>query len=226
MKDRQSPVRKLTALGEFCFVLVTCSWFGIASSISSIATHSWDIAARVLVTDTSILIVVILELLALGAMWWIGRARGWSLDAGGVQPSWKLTAMGVLLCLLTLLLAFSVTALVNLVAPGTLHRRTHPEVSLLFFVLLVAINPVYEEMIETGYFVQSLRRYGGWIAVCASAAFRAFLHAYQGINTLLLIFPIGLIFGFVYWKWRRLWPLFVAHGLLDLYALFPGVRAL
>ena len=61
--------------------------------------------------------------------------------------------------------------------------------------------------------------------VCASAAFRAFLHAYQGINALVLIFPLGLLVGYAYWKWRRLWPVVVAHTLLDLWALIPGVLA-
>ena len=76
-------------------------------------------------------------------------------------------------------------------------------------------------MIETGYFVRSLERYGMWVAVFASALFRAFLHAYQGVNAIVVIFPIGLIFGFVYWRRRQLWPLVVAHVLFDLYALWP-----
>jgi hypothetical protein len=35
------------------------------------------------------------------------------------------------------------------------------------------------------------------------------------------ILPIGLLFGFVYWKWRRLWPLFIAHALFDVFAFIP-----
>jgi membrane protease YdiL (CAAX protease family) len=95
-----------------------------------------------------------------------------------------------------------------------------------FLALLVAVNPVFEETLEAGYFIQSLQRHGMWVAVGASAAFRAFLHAYQGLNALLLILPVGLIFGFAYWKWRRLWPLVFAHALLDLYALLPATRPL
>jgi membrane protease YdiL (CAAX protease family) len=83
------------------------------------------------------------------------------------------------------------------------------------------INPVFEEIIEAGYFVQSLQRFGMCSAVLMSAVFRAFLHAYQGIDAVVLIFPLGLIFGFLYWKWRRLWPLFIAHILFDLTAYFP-----
>ena len=30
---------------------------------------------------------------------------------------------------------------------------------------------------------------------------------------------VGLIFGFAYWRWRQLWPLFIAHAIMDFYAL-------
>jgi membrane protease YdiL (CAAX protease family) len=76
--------------------------------------------------------------------------------------------------------------------------------------------------LESGYFIQSLQRYGVWSAVLASACFRAFLHACHGITALIIIFPFELVFGFIYWRWRRLWPLFVAHVLFDLAADFPG----
>ena len=92
-------------------------------------------------------------------------------------------------------------------------------------ILTLAINPVFEEMIETGYFVQSLERYGMWVAVLASALFRAFLHAHLGVNAIVVVLPIGLIFGFVYWWRRQLWPLVVAHLLFDSYALFPRSHA-
>jgi membrane protease YdiL (CAAX protease family) len=92
-------------------------------------------------------------------------------------------------------------------------------------ILTLAINPVFEEMIETGYFVRSLERYGMWGAVLGSALFRAFLHAHLGVNAIVVVFPIGLIFGFVYWRRRQLWPLVVAHALFDLCALLPQSHA-
>jgi membrane protease YdiL (CAAX protease family) len=64
------------------------------------------------------------------------------------------------------------------------------------FLATVLINPVFEEPVETGYFIQSLQRSGPWVAVSASTTLRAFLRAYQGVNALALIFPTGLIFGF------------------------------
>jgi hypothetical protein len=108
---------------------------------------------------------------------------------------------------------------------GSTSLPVASHVSLPMLILTLAINPVFEEMIETGYFVGSLERYGMWGAVLASALFRAILHAHLGVNAIVVVFPIGLIFGFVYWRRRQLWPLVVAHVLFDLYALFPRSHA-
>ena len=174
------------------------------------------------VTNRSALRVAIIELLGLAVTFWIARTRSWPLAAWGFQPSWKSTGAGIILCLVTVLALSAITALANVFFPGTVHHRhSVSQLSLSVLVTFAVINPVFEEIIEAGYFVQSLQRFGMWSAVLASAFFRAFLHAYQGIDAAVLIFPLGLIFGFVYWKWRRLWPLFIAHVLFDLTAYFP-----
>jgi membrane protease YdiL (CAAX protease family) len=173
-------------------------------------------------TDRSALVVVALEFLGLMVTFWIARARNWPLRAWGFQPTWKLTGAGVVLCLVTTLIVEGIAVSANAISPGVVHRHAVSDLSLPVLVLLGLINPIWEEALETGYVVQSLQRYGMWSAVLASAFFRTFLHAYHGITALLIIFPIGLIFGFAYWKWRRLWPLYVAHVLFDLVAFFPG----
>ena len=62
-----------------------------------------------------------------------------------------------------------------------------------------------------------------WTAVLAGALFRASLHTlYVSFYVVAVNFAIGVIFGLVYWKWRRLWPLFIAHALFDFYALLPN----
>jgi len=172
-------------------------------------------------TDRSALVVVVLELFGLTVTFWIARARNWPLGAWGFQPTWKLTGAGVVLWLVTTLVVEGIAASANAISPGMVHQHSVSDLSLPVLILLGLINPIWEEALETGYFVQSLQRYGMWSAVLAGAFFRAFLHAYHGIAALIIIFPIGLIFGFVYWKWRRLWPLYVAHVLFDLVAFFP-----
>jgi membrane protease YdiL (CAAX protease family) len=174
------------------------------------------------VTNRSALRVAILELLGLAVTFWIARTRGWPLAAWGFQPSWKSIGAGIILCLVTVLVLSAIIALANVISPGSVdHRHSVSQLSLSVLITFAMINPVFEEIIEAGYFVQSLQRFGMCSAVLMSAVFRAFLHAYQGIDAVVLIFPLGLIFGFLYWKWRRLWPLFIAHILLDLTAYFP-----
>jgi membrane protease YdiL (CAAX protease family) len=176
---------------------------------------------KIPVTDRSTLRVAIFELFGLAVTFWIARTRGWPLGAWGFRPSWKLTGAGVLLCLITVLVLSAIVALSNIISPGAVHGHLASHMTLPVLVLFVAVNPFFEEAMEVGYFVQSLQRYGMWGTVLASAFFRAFLHAYQDITALVIIFPLGLIFGFVYWKWRRLWPLYIAHVLFDLYAMYP-----
>ena len=172
-------------------------------------------------TDRSALVVVVFELFGLTVTYWIARVRNWPLGAWGFQPTWKLSGAGVVLFLVTALVVEGIAASANAISPGMVHSASVSDLSPPVLILLCLINPIWEEALETGYFVQSLQRCGMWSAVLASAFFRAFLHAYHGITALIIIFPFGLIFGFVYWKWRRLWPLYVAHALFDLVAFYP-----
>ena len=82
--------------------------------------------------------------------------------------------------------------------------------------MFLLTNPFFEEAIETGYFVRVLQRFGMWPAVLASAFFRASLHAFFGLKGVVFLFGFGLVFALVYWQWRQLWPLVLAHLLVDL----------
>ncbi|WP_049975815.1 CPBP family intramembrane glutamic endopeptidase [Chthoniobacter flavus] len=222
----KSFIRNLSAPVEFFLVIFVCFWWGIIGSIVAVASHSWRVSSAVEFTDSGALTLVIIELSGLAVTFWSGRIRGWSFQSFGLQPTWRSTGAGFLLCLAAGSAIGVSVLLANAIFPGSaqfLPVASHVSVPLL--ILASAINPVFEETIEIGYFVRSLERYGMWAAVLASALFRAFLHAYQGANAIVVVFPIGLIFGFVYWKWRQLWPLIVAHALFDLYALFPRSHA-
>jgi membrane protease YdiL (CAAX protease family) len=182
------------------------------------------IAPKSRVTDLVARRMSLFELFGLAGLFGIAFIRGWPLAAWGFRPTWKLTGAGVLLALVTFLIVAAVTALANIMLPVPMHRHLSGQMSWGFFLLIVTLNPVFEEIVETGYFINALQRHGMWLAVIASAAFRAFLHLYQGVNAVVIVFPIGLIFGFVYWKWRRLWPLFIAHVIFDFMALCPGLH--
>jgi membrane protease YdiL (CAAX protease family) len=222
----KSFIRNLSAPAEFFLVVLVSFWWGIIGSIAVVVSLLWGASSTAKLTDSGALLLVIIELSALAVTFWIGRIRSWSFRSFGLQTAWRSTGAGILLCLTAGSAIYVSVVLANFMLPGAaqfLPVASH--VSMTLVILTSAINPVFEEIIETGYFIQSLQRHGMWSAVLASALFRAFLHAYQGVNAIVVIFPIGLIFGFVYWKWRQLWPLVIAHALFDLYALFSRSHA-
>jgi membrane protease YdiL (CAAX protease family) len=90
-------------------------------------------------------------------------------------------------------------------------------------ILSAAQNAVLEEVIMIGFLFTRLRQIG-WpvIAVIAfSAVIRGSYHLYQGFGGFLGNMIMGVVFGLIYLRWKRVGPLVVAHTVLDL-AAFVG----
>jgi membrane protease YdiL (CAAX protease family) len=88
-------------------------------------------------------------------------------------------------------------------------------------LLLSALqNAVVEEVIAVGYLMTRLRdlRWGVWAAIGTSAALRGTYHLYQGFGQALGNAVMGAVFAWWFHRTGRLWPLLVAHTLLDVVA--------
>jgi membrane protease YdiL (CAAX protease family) len=57
----------------------------------------------------------------------------------------------------------------------------------------------------------------GWV-VAASALLRGTYHLYQGFGAFVGNAIMGVVFGLVYVRWKRVMPLVVAHAILDMVA--------
>lgn len=77
-----------------------------------------------------------------------------------------------------------------------------------------------EEVIVAAYLITRLRQLdlSPAVAVAASAILRGSYHLYQGWGGFLGNLAMGLLFGIVFVRTRRAWPLVVAHVLLDVAA--------
>jgi membrane protease YdiL (CAAX protease family) len=97
-------------------------------------------------------------------------------------------------------------------------------------LLLVAFaNGWAEEVIVVGFLMTRLRqlRVNPVAAVVASSLLRGVYHLYQGFGAGLGNLAMGVVFSYVWLRTGRLWPLIVAHGLIDAvafvgYALAAG----
>jgi membrane protease YdiL (CAAX protease family) len=222
----KSLVRNLSAPAEFTLVILICFVFAIAGSIEVVIRHFLQLPPRHFLHPQQILLWALsYQLLALALVSRLGRLRGWSFSSFGLRPSWKMTGLGLLL-FAALAMVLKILALPSGIVDAT--GKPGPflgPVTLPVVVLWCALNPFFEETIETGYLIQRLQRYGMWPAVWASACFRASLHAFFGLKGVALVLCLGLLFGLIYWRWRTLWPLLLAHAWLDFLLLFPLLPA-
>jgi len=90
----------------------------------------------------------------------------------------------------------------------------------LVLVLAAIKNAVLEEVLVVGYLAERLNRlsWGPVGIILISSFIRASYHLYQGWGGFLGNLVMGVIFMSFYLKWRRLWPLIIAHGLIDIVA--------
>jgi membrane protease YdiL (CAAX protease family) len=156
--------------------------------------------------------------------------RGWTIERIGLHFTARETLIG-----LGLVLAFYVVyVLVWWVVYTTGYRPSYlghfPGLVESGIALPVAagaciVNPVYEETFLCGYIITTAKEMNRTTAgVNVSVAVRLLCHLYQGGVGVLGIVPVGLIFAWWYARTGRLWPLFVAHAVLDAIGLMRFVR--
>ena len=90
-----------------------------------------------------------------------------------------------------------------------------------------AQNALLEEVIMIGFLFTRLRQVGWRVAaiVVTSALVRGCYHLYQGFGGFAGNAIMGLIFGLIYLRWKRVAALVIAHTLLDITA-FVGYALL
>jgi uncharacterized protein len=178
------------------------------------------------ITDATLLRSVLFEIAILALLALFLRLRGWSVQRIGLAPGWVDTGVGVLLAIacyvLYALLWIVVVSVVPRIASAAPHLIGGP-LSWPAMLLVSVVNPVFEELLLCGYLITALRERAGVVAaVNASAGLRVFCHFYQGAVGLLGIVPLALLFAWWYARTGRLWPLIVAHAVLDIAGLALG----
>jgi uncharacterized protein len=141
----------------------------------------------------------------------IGLGRfGWRTDlAGGVGLAALIGLPG-----LALYLAARALRLNASVVPSSLGD-TWWRVPMLLLVAFA--NGWAEEIIVVGYLLTRLEQLGvrPRVALLWSSVLRGTYHLYQGFGAGLGNVAMGLVFGYAWQRTGRLWPLVIAHGIID-----------
>lgn len=90
-------------------------------------------------------------------------------------------------------------------------------------ILSAAQNSALEEVIMVGYLYTRLGqlRWRLPMIIVFSAVVRGSYHLYQGFGGFVGNLIMGVVFGLIYLRWKRVGPLVIAHALLDV-AAFVG----
>jgi membrane protease YdiL (CAAX protease family) len=215
-------LRRLSPRGELFLIIGICFGYLIVSSLLVLLSgqrHFELTAGRALVG-------IAFELLALGLVFFSLRARGRRFGDFSLQFSWKAAAAGIPLFVFYLLIYLITATFVLLVWPGArdaLTFRFDTSAPMGLILLFIVINSFFEETMVTAYAITALSRNGAAMAITASTLLRFAYHLYQGPLASISILPLGLLFGTMFWRWRNVWPLIVAHTIANVvsFAVMP-----
>ena len=219
-------LRALSPNTELAVVVVVAFGFPIATSLFALL-HPVKAPLHTNATLTSLLVYEIVVSAALAAFL---RIRGWSLGKLGFDPHlWDVGIAVMLFVGVYFVYALFWYATIFLF-PSTANAIAGKEIvahgiNVFNVATITAVNPLFEERFVAGYLIAALKpRTNLWTCVNASVAIRLLYHLYQGPLAVISIIPMGLVFALWFARTGRLWPLVVAHALIDAVGLLSVMQ--
>jgi membrane protease YdiL (CAAX protease family) len=227
---RKSPDHRLpTPFSLLEFGTVSFCTYGVflAGAIFVWSRRGTSSSNEIVITDFRLLELIVAEI-ALATLVGVYLARrGWRVRHLRMGFSVVSTLKGMVLLLATLMVCSSIHALalaIPAVKQTVAQTSFGMQLSLPAVLIACVVNPVFEEVLHLGYVQQRLASRGPLFAIAASTLLRSLMHLHRGGLALLDIVPIGILYGCVFWYGRRLFPIIVAHALMDFMALAGLIR--
>lgn len=225
MNPLRERIRELSPGVEFLVVITWAFGLSIIGSILSLR-----VAPTGPVFSNEALIGGTVQALAVAVLLaWFLRVRGWTLERIGFEVTLRGTLWGIGLLAGIYGLTLAVQAIARAVGldldAAVARFPTASTLNMQVVFVASVVNGAYEEVFVAGYVITLLSAARGpWTAINVSTGLRVLYHLYQGPLGVLTIVPMGLMFGYVYVRTRKLWPLIVAHVLMDVIGLTLASR--
>ncbi|MDJ0716685.1 MAG: type II CAAX endopeptidase family protein [Prochloraceae cyanobacterium] len=212
-------IKKLPPFLEFFIVIFITLGNLIISSTSAIISHiSTDRALNLNFQQFSGLLTY--EILTLCLVFLFLKARGWKIKDFNLDISLNLIGAGVVIFAIDYILV-QIIATILIRLNIIIYPQLTCSLSFLEILAVSIVNPVFEEIIVIGYVFKALeKKYRGWLIIIISTLIRLSYHTYQGSIIIAGILPMGILFSLFYWRSKKLFPLIIAHGLLDFVPLY------
>jgi len=213
-------VQALSGRAEFLIVILGSLGLSLLSNLQVVLDPA--IADRLPpFTNETLVSNVVYELFVLV---WLGafmRARGWTLERFGFAVTMRDTSIGVLLAIIVFCAVWLIDQALGSAAPAMLESarrfdKVSGELDLWTILLSSAVDSVFEELFVCAYVISALKeKRRDAFALNVSILLRVGCHVYQGVYGVLIGGALGLVFGYWYLKSGRIWPLLVAHFVLQ-----------
>lgn len=215
---------KTGEIGEFLLISAGAFAYPIFNSLQVVLSS----VPQAPVSNTALAFMLGYECIVFAVLWWILRTRGWTAPQFGLRMHRSDVAIALpllALCYVAFLFTYAIAS--DLGAKFRPVEEWFPIEGKLDPWLVVAIsviNPIFEEVFVCGYTITVLSRIKGpWVAINVSIAVRLAYHLYQGTSGVAGILPMGFICALWYARTGRLWPVIIAHGLMDFIAFYEYI---
>lgn len=211
---------RLSKIAEVLIVLTLGFGLFIYSSTIAILNNS-DASTLQTYNSYDFIFIVVYEIIILTILAYYLKHRNWSIKDFNLDFTYKMIGVAILLVVLREGLGMLFTRIIStskILSPETINEPSISfQTNIVSIVLMVIVNSIYEEVLLIGYFFKRFEKFHPAIIILISLLIRTSYHTYQGFTNLIMIFLMALIFGLYYVKYKKLWPLIIAHGIGNIY---------
>jgi membrane protease YdiL (CAAX protease family) len=228
LRERKPSGEKALRWFELALVLSVAFAGSLINSIFLLRTGS---GSAVPTGDFRWIWMMAQESVALLLLGYVLHRRGKRIADLGLQWSFGNVGRGVLVAVTGYIVYWAGDMLLYVAHRAIMHGAAARPISkiqlfghaswIMFAAML--LNPFFEELIVRAYLMTEVRELSGsgTLAIVLSWALQTSYHLYYGWLGALAVGFLFLTFSLYYAKARRATPVIVAHGILDLLALFP-----
>ena len=215
-------IKKLSPSAELAIILIIGFGYFIYSStrIFLILNTGYSHPVSLNLTSYNNLYIVSYEVIALLIIGYILKVRHWKIADFNLKFVFKMIWIGLLIMIVERFISgFVLRILIEFSGVGNssinqVHFNEQSNWIVILFFLV--INSFYEEFILLGYLFKRLEKFHPAIIIGFSMVIRLLCHTYQGWAGIIQIIVFGLVFSIYYYKYKKLWPLIIAHGVGNL----------